>query len=163
MTSIQHSPTLQLSSAHAQTGPDTDNFGHSIWRLAFALVPSLIKKRPKFSSYIWCKEIQMGSGAKSYMRKGILIYCMRKCATISPYRRRPLVIYVRLCNRSLLNFLIKVRGKFDFPFYFPIYVIYSNTLVHSSPHLPVYCMGRWVRLHCFFTNGNIQYDTTFYA
>ena len=33
---------------------------------------------------------------------------------------------------------------------FPIYVIYSNTLVHSSPHLPVYCMGRWVRLHCFF-------------
>ncbi len=28
--------------------------------------------------------------------------------------------------------------------------IYSNTLVHSSPHLPVYCMGRWVRLHCFF-------------
>ena len=46
---------------------------------------------------------------------------------------------------------------------FPIYVIYSNTLVHSSPHLPVYCMGRWVRLHCFFTNGNIKYDTTFYA
>jgi hypothetical protein len=28
--------------------------------------------------------------------------------------------------------------------------IYSNTLVHSSPHLPVYCMGRCVRLHCFF-------------
>jgi len=35
-------------------------------------------------------------------------------------------------------------------FYFPIYFIYSNTLVHSSPHLPVYCLGRWVRLHCFF-------------
>jgi hypothetical protein len=31
--------------------------------------------------------------------------------------------------------------------------IYSNTLVHSSPHLPVYCMGRWVRLHCFFQMG----------
>ncbi len=31
------------------------------------------------------------------------------------------------------------------------------------PHLPVYCMGRWVRLHCFFSNGNIKYDTTFYA
>ena len=46
---------------------------------------------------------------------------------------------------------------------FPIYVIYSNTLVHSSPHLPVYWMGRWVRLHCFFSNGNIKYDTTFYA
>ena len=36
---------------------------------------------------------------------------------------------------------------------FPIYDIYSNTLVHSSPHLPVYCMGRWVRLHCFFQMG----------
>ena len=37
--------------------------------------------------------------------------------------------------------------------HFPIYNIYSNTLVHSSPHLPVYCMGRWVRLHCFFQMG----------
>jgi hypothetical protein len=40
--------------------------------------------------------------------------------------------------------------------------IYLNTLVHSSPHLPVYCIGRWVRLHCFFfSNGHIRYDTTF--
>jgi hypothetical protein len=46
---------------------------------------------------------------------------------------------------------------------FPIYDIYSNTLVHSSPHLPVYCMGRWVRFTLFFSNGNIKYDTTFYA
>jgi hypothetical protein len=28
------------------------------------------------------KEIQMGSGAKSYMRKGLLIYSMRKCTNI---------------------------------------------------------------------------------
>ncbi len=35
----------------------------------------------------------MGSGAKSYMRKGFPIYCMRKCANFSPYMRRPLVIY----------------------------------------------------------------------
>jgi hypothetical protein len=34
--------------------------------------------------------------------------------------------------------------------------IYSNTLVHSSPHLPVYCMGRWVRLHCFFQMGMLD-------
>jgi hypothetical protein len=34
----------------------------------------------------------MGSRAKSYMRKGFLIY-MRKCANISPYIRRLLVIY----------------------------------------------------------------------
>jgi hypothetical protein len=28
------------------------------------------------------KEIQTGSGAKSYMRKGFLIYYMRKCTNI---------------------------------------------------------------------------------
>jgi hypothetical protein len=39
------------------------------------------------------EEIQMGSGVKSYMRKGFLIQYMRKCANISPYMRRPLVIY----------------------------------------------------------------------
>ncbi len=33
----------------------------------------------------------MGSGAKSFMRKGFLN--MRKCANFSPYIRRPLVIY----------------------------------------------------------------------
>ena len=41
---------------------------------------TLLKKKTKFSSY---KEIQMGSVAKSYMRKGILIYEeMRKYLTI---------------------------------------------------------------------------------
>jgi hypothetical protein len=38
------------------------------------------------------KEIQSGAVAKSYLRKGFLNY-MRKCANISPYMRRPLVIY----------------------------------------------------------------------
>jgi hypothetical protein len=50
---------------------------------------TLIKKNQIFLMY---KEIQMGSGAKSYMRKGFLI-CIRKCANFSPYMRRPLVIY----------------------------------------------------------------------
>jgi hypothetical protein len=36
-------------------------------------------------------EIQSGAVAKSYMRKGFLN--MRKCENISPYMRRPLVIY----------------------------------------------------------------------
>jgi hypothetical protein len=36
------------------------------------------------------KEIQSGAVAKSYMRKGLH---MRKCANISPYMRRSLVIY----------------------------------------------------------------------
>jgi hypothetical protein len=39
------------------------------------------------------KELQSGAVAKSYMRKGFLIYCMRKCPNISPFMRRPLVIY----------------------------------------------------------------------
>jgi hypothetical protein len=39
------------------------------------------------------REIQSGAVATSYIWKGFLIYCMRKCANISPYMRRPLVIY----------------------------------------------------------------------
>jgi hypothetical protein len=39
------------------------------------------------------KEIQSGAVAKSYMRKGFLILYMRKCTNISPFMRRPLVIY----------------------------------------------------------------------
>jgi hypothetical protein len=44
-----------------------------IWigALAKERLGSLIKKKTKFSSYI---RIQMGSVAKSYMRKGFLIY-----------------------------------------------------------------------------------------
>jgi hypothetical protein len=38
------------------------------------------------------KEIQSGAVAKSYMRKSFLIY-MGKCKNISPYMRRPKVIY----------------------------------------------------------------------
>jgi hypothetical protein len=34
----------------------------------------------------------MGAVAKSFMRKGFLIQYMRKCANISPYMRRLLVI-----------------------------------------------------------------------
>jgi hypothetical protein len=39
------------------------------------------------------KEIQIGSGAQLYMRKGFLIQYMRKCAHFSPFMRRSLVIY----------------------------------------------------------------------
>jgi hypothetical protein len=42
------------------------------------------------------KEIQMGSVAKSYMRKGFLIQYIRKCANIYPNMRRPLEIYMTL-------------------------------------------------------------------
>jgi hypothetical protein len=50
------------------------------------------------------KVIQSGAVAKSYMRKGFLIY-MRKCENISPYMRRPLVIY-DFATAPFLNFLI---------------------------------------------------------
>jgi hypothetical protein len=46
---------------------------------------------------------------------------------------------------------------------FPISKHYSNTLVHSSPHLLLYCTGRWVRLQCFFSNEYNRHDTTIYA
>jgi hypothetical protein len=44
---------------------------------------SLIKKENK--TFLIYKEIQKGAVAKSYMRKGFLIYvqyCIRKCANI---------------------------------------------------------------------------------
>jgi hypothetical protein len=43
--------------------------------------------------FLISKKIQSGAVAKSYMRKGFLIYCMRKSSSISPYMRRPLAIY----------------------------------------------------------------------
>jgi hypothetical protein len=53
----------------------------------------LIKKENQIFLIYMYKEIQSGAVAKSYLRKGFLIQYMRKCANISPYMRRPLVIY----------------------------------------------------------------------
>ncbi len=48
----------------------------------------------------------MGSGAKSYMRKGVLIYEeMPKYLTI--YEEAVSLSHIWLCNRSLLNFHIQ--------------------------------------------------------
>jgi hypothetical protein len=44
-------------------------------------IRTLIKEKKNFLIY---KEIQMGSGAKSYMRMGLLIFEERKCANFSP-------------------------------------------------------------------------------
>jgi hypothetical protein len=49
------------------------------------------KKEKKI--FLIYREIQSGAVSKSYKRKGFLLYCMRKCENISPYMRRPLVIY----------------------------------------------------------------------
>jgi hypothetical protein len=53
---------------------------------------ALIEKKIKFSLYIR-KFRGSDCNAKSYMRKGFLIYSIRKCANIKSYLRRPLVIY----------------------------------------------------------------------
>jgi hypothetical protein len=73
--------------------------GTVIERLGMGL-GTLIKK---ISSYIW-KFRCMGSGAKSYMRKGFILYEeMRK---FFPNMRRSLVIYDMTLHPIPLNFLI---------------------------------------------------------
>jgi hypothetical protein len=49
------------------------------------------KKEKKI--FLIYKEIRNGAVAKSYIRKGFLKKYMRKWENISPYMRRPLVIY----------------------------------------------------------------------
>jgi hypothetical protein len=53
------------------------------------MISTLIKKENKI--LLIYKKIQMGSGAKSYMKKGFLIY--EEMRNFSPYMRMPLVIY----------------------------------------------------------------------
>jgi hypothetical protein len=51
----------------------------------------LIRKKIKFSSYISkCRMAQLQRHTYMIMRKGFLIYCMRKCANMLLYMRRPL-------------------------------------------------------------------------
>jgi hypothetical protein len=56
-------------------------------------------------------------------------------------------------EERILKDRLRVRTASALQHCFQFTNIYSNTLVHSSPHHPVYCMGRWVRLHCFFQMG----------
>jgi len=69
-------PALQCPSAkYSHSQPHFDNFGNFLVRLYTD------KKENEFFTIF--KDIQMGSGAKSYMRKGFLIYEeMRKYFTI---------------------------------------------------------------------------------
>ncbi len=66
--------------------------------------PHITIKKTKFSSYTCIRKLRcMGSGAKSYMRKGFLS-CeeMRKYLTL--YEET--VSHIWLCNRFFLNFFI---------------------------------------------------------
>jgi hypothetical protein len=61
-------------------------------------------------TFLIYKEIQMGSGAKPYMKKGFLLY--EECANFPPYMRNPLVMTL---HPIPLNFLIYEE---NFIFYF---------------------------------------------
>jgi hypothetical protein len=52
---------------------------------------TLCTDKKENKTFLIFKEIQIGSGANSYMRKGFLIY--EKWANFSPYMRRPLDTY----------------------------------------------------------------------
>ncbi len=66
------------------------------------IIPEYTDKKENQILLIY-KEIQSGAVAKSYMRKGFLIYKeMRKYFPI--YEEA--VSHIRLCNCSILNFLI---------------------------------------------------------
>ncbi len=60
-------------------------------------------KNQNTNFFLICKEIQLGAVAKSYMRKGFLIYNeMCKYSVINEED----VSHILLCNRSLVDFLI---------------------------------------------------------
>ncbi len=62
-------------------------------RCVVPLVMRPCTDKKEYQIFLIYKEIQSGVVVKSYMRKGFLIYIWEKCAKISPYMRRPLVIY----------------------------------------------------------------------
>ncbi len=76
--------------------------GKSLTFLSHAVATdALIKKENQI--FLIYKDIQSGAVAKSYMRKGFLIYEeMRKYVTI--YKEA--VSHISLCNCSILNFLL---------------------------------------------------------
>jgi hypothetical protein len=71
-----------------------------LWKGWDKIQASTDKKEKKI--ILMYKEIQSEAVAKSYMRKGFLIY-MRKRANISPNMYEEAVPF---CNCSILNFLI---------------------------------------------------------
>jgi hypothetical protein len=76
------------------------------------LVPRGHTDKKENKTFLIYKEIQMGSGTKSYMRKGFLIY--EEMRNFSPYMRRPLVIYDFAPDPSEFPYIL---GKFYFIFY----------------------------------------------
>ncbi len=63
-----------------------------IWGFA-QIVRNMNTDKKEKKIFLIYKEIRNGAVAKSYIRKGFLKKYMRKWENISPYMRRPLVIY----------------------------------------------------------------------
>jgi hypothetical protein len=84
-------------------------------------------KRTENFPYIQYKEIQSGAIAKSYMRKGFLIYEeMRKYFP----RYEEAVSHIWLCNCSILNFLIYEENLFFFLSVYP-FLFHGGTFMKS--------------------------------
>ncbi len=95
------------------------------FRLKFGRLHTVKKEKTNFLVYKEIQEIQMGSGAKSYMTKGFLTYEeMRKY-------ERTLVKYDLICTRSLLNFLI-YEENFLFFFYQCSSFVYMQVMTTAS-------------------------------
>ncbi len=74
----------------------------------------------------------MGSVAKSYMRKGFLIYEDMRSKYLGTYEKA--VSLILLCNRSRLNFLMyEEKCKFLSVFRNSRYVLLSSMTVSYSP------------------------------
>ncbi len=98
---------------------------HNIWKLTFPQIKPLYTSRIEREGggytdekenkiFLIYREIQMGLGAKSYLRKGFLY--MRKCTNIFPIYEEPLVIY-DFATAPLWISLYSIWGEFYLIFY----------------------------------------------
>jgi hypothetical protein len=72
-------------------------------------------EKKEIKIFLIYKNIQVGSGAKSCIRKGFLILYMRKCANFLQYMRtEEAVSHLLLCTRSLLISLYMRKIFFSF-------------------------------------------------
>ena len=77
-----------------------NNLGHTV-QYTSILIDYTDKKEDKI--FLINKEIQSGAVAKSYMRNDFLIYEVM-CKYLVTYEEA--ISHIRLCNCSLMNFLI---------------------------------------------------------
>ncbi len=107
--------------------------GDLLARWTTAIIRALLKYTDKNENQIFLmfKEIQIGSVAKLYMRKGFLIYEeMRKYFHI--YEEA--VSHIWLCNGSILNFLIYEENLIFFFISVPQFLFVRNADIKYDLH-----------------------------